>query len=154
MCNPTSSTMFNNKFQITSLITIVFAALSMVILSFLIYEMERSANHTYIETSTEEWAIKIGIFSVSFIIALGLFFRIDLIRKFIQLVAILVSLGFTGFIFSDLSRRGFGISQRDMVNVFPKIGLAIFVLSFMLGLFGLMGNEVVKGEFRERDTHS
>ena len=153
MFNRTSGTMFKNDFQITSFITVIFLMLSMCILSFIFFAMEQwSRREHWNNTNTEEWYIILGLFSVFFIITLGLFFRVDLTRKFIQLLTVLMTIGwavFAIFIIQEISQSHAYSTHRFNRNLFPFIGISISFLSYMVGLFTLFGNRVVKGEFKE-----
>lgn len=122
---------------------------SLVFLALIFEAIERqSSSSHWRHPSAYEWSFLLGGFSLVFMITLGLFFRIDLTRKFVQVIAFLLIIVWIGvglFILSNLS----SIPTHRSFNreFFPFIGVSMAFLCYMIGLFTLFGNRVVKEEF-------
>ncbi len=145
--------MFKNNFQITSIVTIIFLMLTLCFMMFIFFALERLANGDRWEVpKTDDWLIILGGFSLFFVITLGLFFRIDLTRKFIQGVSCLMILGWCVGAFFVFKEFNMGMRHRFDRDFFLFIGFSIAFLSYMIGLFTLFGNRVVKEEFVKKSV--
>ena len=125
--------------------------LSLCFLMFIFVAIEKSMDgEGWNSPNNEDWWIIIGGFSLFFIITMGLFLRIDLIRKFIQVITVLSMIAWTGFAIFIFQQIDFQLETRGRFDrdIFPFIGVSISFLAYMIGLFTLFGNGVVKEEFR------